>query len=118
MPMLMICAAVTIATAAANVGAAMADFTRADFALGNSVRVGVPSSWLPVLGTLKLAGAAGILLGLAGVRYIGVAAAAGLVLFFLGAVGAHLRAREHHHIVTTIGYLLLAGATLAASLAH
>jgi hypothetical protein len=114
----MIYTAVTIATAAANIGAAMADFTRANFALGNSIRVGVPSSWLPVLGTLKLAGAAGILLGLAGVRYLGIAAAAGLVLFFLGAVAVHLRAREHHHIVTTIGYLLLAGAALTASVAH
>jgi hypothetical protein len=30
---------------AANGGAAVADFTRANFVLANSVRVGVPSSW-------------------------------------------------------------------------
>lgn len=73
----------------ANAGAAMADFNRANFALANSVRVGVPSSWLPALGILKVAGAAGLLLGLLGIRYIGSAAAAGLVLFFLGAIGFH-----------------------------
>ncbi|MGI5323822.1 DoxX family protein [Actinomadura nitritigenes] len=43
----------------------MADYTRADFALANSVRVGVPSSWLPVLGTLKVAGTLGLLLAIA-----------------------------------------------------
>jgi hypothetical protein len=116
--MLMIYATVTIATAAANIGAAWADFTRANFALGNSVRVGVPSSWLPMLGTLKIAGAAGILLGLAGFRYIGVAAAVGLVLFFLGAIAVHVRAREHHHIITTVVYLFLAGTALTVSLAY
>jgi hypothetical protein len=114
----MIYAAVTIAAAGANIGAAVADFTRANFALGNSVRVGVPPSWLPMLGTLKLAGAVGLLLGLAGIRSIGVAAAIGLVLFFLGAVAVHLRAGEHRHIITTVGYLLLAAAALAASLTY
>jgi membrane-bound ClpP family serine protease len=86
--------------------------------MANSVRVGVPSAWLPALGTLKIAGAAGLLLGLLGVRYIGITAAAGLVLFFLGAIGVHLHAREHRHIITTAGYFLLAAASLAASVAH
>jgi len=78
----------------------------------------VPSTWLPALGTLKIAGAAGLLLGLLGIRYIGIAAAAGLVLFFLGAIGVHLRAREHRHIFTAAGYFLLAAASLAASVAR
>src|SRR5437588_248599 len=81
-------------------------------------RVGVPESWLTFpIGTLKVAGALGLLLGLAGVPLIGTAAAIGLVLFFLGAIGAHLRAHEHHHVITTVGYLALASASLAASLA-
>jgi hypothetical protein len=99
----------------ANVAAAVADFRYAKFALANSIRLGVPRSWLPMLGTLKVAGASGLLLGLLGVPYIDVAAAVGLILFFLGAIGAHLRAREHRHIITTVGYLLLAIAALAAS---
>jgi len=117
MPVTVLFVLITVAAIAANVGAAAADFTKADFALANSVRVGVPSTWLPVLGTLKIAGAAGLLLGLLGVRYIGTTAAVGLVLFFLGAIGVHLRAREHRHILTTIGYFLLAAASLAASVA-
>jgi hypothetical protein len=116
MPVIVFNALIMVAVIAANVGAAMADFTRANFALANSVRVGVPSSWLPALGTLKVAGAAGLLLGLLGARYIGTAAAVGLVLFFLGAIGVHLRAREHCHIITTVGYFLPATASLVASI--
>lgn len=118
MPVTVLFVLITVAAIVANVGAAAADFTQADFALANSVRVGVPSTWLPALGTLKIAGAAGLLLGLVGVRYIGIAAAAGLFLFFLGAIGVHLRAREHRHIITTAGDFLLAAASLAASVAH
>ena len=117
MPLLILCAAVTVAAIVANVYAATADFARGDLALTNSIKVGVPTSWLPVLGTLKTAGALGLLLGLLGVPYIGVAAAIGLVLFFLGAIGFHLRAHEHHFIITTVGYFLLAAAALVASIA-
>jgi hypothetical protein len=97
------------ATVVANIGAAMADFTGAKFASANSVRVCVPSSWLPALGTLKVAGAVGLLLGLLGVPYIDIAAAVGLVLFFLAAIGVHLRAREHRHH----GHLLRASSRVA-----
>jgi hypothetical protein len=111
-------AVIIVVTSLANLSAALADFTHADFALANSVRVGVPSSWLPVLGSLKVAGAAGLLLGLIGVPALGVAAAIGLALFFLGAIGVHLRAHEHRHVVTTVGYFILAVAALAASIAR
>lgn len=67
MPVTVLFVLITVAAIVANAGAAMADFTQADFALANSVRVGVPSTWLPALGTLKAAGAAGLLLGLLGV---------------------------------------------------
>ncbi len=118
MPVVIVCALIIVAAIGANTGAAMADFTRANFALANSVRVGVPSSWLPTLGTLKMAGATGLLLGLLGIPYIGIAAATGLVLFFLGAIGFHLRAHEHHHIITTVGYFALATASLVACIAR
>ncbi|GLW08020.1 hypothetical protein Misp01_31500 [Microtetraspora sp. NBRC 13810] len=90
---------VTVLTIVANAWAAVADFARAGFVLANSAQVGVPQSWLPVLGALKAAGAAGLLLGLAGVRVLGVAAAAGLVLFFVGAVVVHIRTRVFGKIV-------------------
>jgi hypothetical protein len=53
----------------------------------------VPESWLPILGVLKGAGALGLLVGIA-VPPIGIAAAAGLTLFFIGALITHLRARD------------------------
>lgn len=44
-------------------------------------------SWLTFsIGTLKTAGAIGLVLGLVGVPYLGAAAAAGLILFFVCAL--------------------------------
>ncbi len=51
---------------------------------------GIPRSWVPVLGALLGAGSAGLLAGFA-VPPAGVLAAAGLVLYFAGALVAHLR---------------------------
>jgi hypothetical protein len=50
----------------------------------------IPRKYVPVLGTLLAAGTAGLLLGLA-VPVLGTAAAACLVLYFTGALIAHLR---------------------------
>ena len=59
-------------------------------------RVGVPESWLTFpIGTLKVAGALGLLLGLAGVPLIGTAAAIGLVLYFVCAIYTHVRAGDY-----------------------
>ncbi|MGH9008721.1 MAG: DoxX family protein [Acidimicrobiia bacterium] len=57
-------------------------------------RAGVPPSRLPLLGSLKAAGAIGLLVGLA-VPWIGRAAGIGVVLYFLGAIITHLRARDY-----------------------
>ncbi|WP_411122588.1 DoxX family protein [Streptomyces sp. x-19] len=67
----------------------------------------------PWLGALKGAGAAGLLVGLLGFRPLGVAAAVGLVLFFVGAVVAHVRARAYATMAAPAGYLGLAVASLA-----
>jgi len=56
-------------------------------------KLGVPESWLPMLAALKAAGALGLLVGI-GVTFVGVAGATGLVVFFLGAIVTHLRARD------------------------
>jgi hypothetical protein len=50
----------------------------------------VPHSWLPVLGALLAAGSLGLLAGFF-VPPVGVLAATGLVLYFVGALVAHLR---------------------------
>lgn len=54
------------------------------------VRLGVPRGWFPFLGACEAVGAAGLLVG-TGVAWIGVVTAAGLTLYFIGAVLAHLR---------------------------
>ncbi|WP_433781307.1 DoxX family protein [Actinomycetospora sp. CA-101289] len=106
---------VTVAAIVANALAAGADLTRAQFVLDNSASVGVPLSWLTPLGLLKGAGAAGLLLGLLGVPALGTAAAAGLVLFFVGAVVTHLRAGDRSAALAfPASFLLLAVAALAA----
>jgi hypothetical protein len=50
----------------------------------------VPRSWVPLLGVCLAAGSAGLLAGFA-VPLLGTLAAAGLVLYFVGALVAHLR---------------------------
>ena len=50
----------------------------------------VPRSWVSVLGLLLAAGSLGVLAKFA-VPLLGTLAAAGLVLYFLGALPAHLR---------------------------
>jgi hypothetical protein len=109
---------ITVITIVANAGAAFADFSRARFVLANSAEVGLPRSWLPLLATLKAAGAAGLLLGLLGVRFIGIAAAIGLFLFFIGAIAAHFRAHVLHNIAFPGGYFMLAIASLVLAAAR
>jgi hypothetical protein len=55
--------------------------------------VGVTTRQMPLLAFLEIAGGAGLLIGL-GVATIGRLAAAGLVLYFVGAVGSHVRVKD------------------------
>lgn len=101
----------------AAAGAAVADFRQARFVLATMTEVGVPRSWLPPLRALKGAGAGGLLLGLLGVWPLGIAAAIGLVLFFIGALAAHVRARVFHNIAFPGAYFALALASAALTAA-
>ncbi|HEY1174751.1 MAG TPA: DoxX family protein [Phytomonospora sp.] len=104
---------VTLVTIGLNAFEAVAAFTRAKFMLANADRVGVPRSWLVPLGALKGAGAAGLLIGLLGVEPVGIAAATGLVLFYIGAVIAHIRGRALASIPFPAFFLAIAIASLA-----
>ena len=108
--------ALVLVTAVANVGFAVADFVRAEFVLATSAEVRVPTSWLPVLGGLKLAGALGLLAGLVGVPVVGPAAATGLTLFFVGAVVRHLQTRVLHTIAFPATVLLACALSLVVTL--
>ncbi len=109
---------VTVLAIAANAFSGVAAMVHFGPILPGMARAGVPESWLTVLGTLKTAGAVGLLLGLFGVPLIGTAAAIGLVLFFVGAIATHLRARDYSpQLGLAIGFFLLAVAALVLGLA-
>ena len=91
------------------------DFVRNQQLLTTMARVGVPESWLTMLGILKAAGALGLLVGLR-VPLIGWAAAVGVILYFVGAIVTHLRAREYT-VAPPVVVLLLAVAALVLRLA-
>lgn len=82
--------------------------------------VNVPRSWLVFpLGTLKLAGALGLILGLATIHGIGTAAAFGLVLYFTCALYTHVFAHDYsvEHLAGAGMFLLLSSATLWLNIA-
>jgi hypothetical protein len=105
---------VTLLAVAANTYAATADFKRADWIVESMTKLNVPKSWMIPLGVLKAAGALGLLVGF-GVPLIGIAASIGLVLFFVSANVAHVRA--HWYSVFPVVFLLLAAGSLGLRLA-
>ncbi|MQY28810.1 DoxX family protein [Nocardia aurantia] len=77
---------------------------------------GVPQTWLVFpIGTLKLAGAAGLAVGLLGAPIIGAAAAIGLILYFVCAAYTHVRVGDYSQtFFGAVGvFLPLAVASLA-----
>ncbi|MDH6141527.1 hypothetical protein P3T35_003546 [Kitasatospora sp. GP30] len=84
---------------------------RAKFVVEPLTQYGVPRSWWPFLGAAKVAGAVGLLVGLA-VPVIGTLAGIGLVLYFLGAAITCARARAYGHIPFPLVYLAPALASL------
>jgi uncharacterized membrane protein YphA (DoxX/SURF4 family) len=73
--------------------------------------VGVPIPWFPVLAACEIAGALGILIGIFWPP-LGLAAAVGLVVYFVGAIIAHLRVRDFKGLGSPVVPLALAVATL------
>ncbi|WP_114558381.1 DoxX family protein [Desertihabitans aurantiacus] len=121
--MLLVYLVITLVTIVANTAIAVADLRRSAFVVANATEVGVPASWLPLLGALKAAGAAGLLAGLVGVAVqvplltrLGLVSAAGLVLFFSGALVTHLRAGVLHNLHVPAAYWLLAVASAGSLL--
>jgi hypothetical protein len=79
-------------------------------------RLGVPLGLYPFLAACEIAGAAGLIIGLWW-GPLGIAAATGIVLYFIGAIGAHLRKGDVKGIVTPVLALLLAAAALTLRIA-
>jgi hypothetical protein len=102
---------VTIAAALWVGFSAYSIFTKAAFVIEPLQSYGVPESWWFMLGLAKAAGAVGLVVGLF-IPFIGVAAAIGIILYFLGAVTTVLRARSYKTVVYPVLYLIPAAAAL------
>jgi len=106
---------VTVLAAAANIFSAACDFIRYKQVSVVMAKAGVPESWMTMLGILKAAGALGLLVGI-GVPLIGMAAAVGLILFFVAAIITYLRTRDYSFGLAVV-FLLLAVWALVLRLA-
>ena len=91
--MFLACVVISGFLALALLGSAMAKLRRMDQVVVPITSIGVPLDWFPWLAGIELLGAAGLIIGLA-VPAIGIAAAIGVILYFVGAVIGHLRAGD------------------------
>jgi uncharacterized membrane protein YhaH (DUF805 family) len=107
---------ITIVAALANGYAASLNFVRAESVKAVADRVHVSQRWMLPLGGVLASGAAGLLLGFA-VPVLGVAAAIGLVAYFVCAVSAHVRARDTD-ISGALGFLALVLAALIVDVGY
>jgi DoxX-like family len=107
---------ITLVAVLANGYAASLNFAGAESVKLAADRVGVSYRWMVPFGVLLAMGAGGLLVGLA-VPALGAAAAACLVLYFICALGAHIRAHDRG-VGGVVTFLVLASAALAATLAY
>lgn len=84
---------VSVLLALAAAGSGVGKLTRQPKLVESLSGLGVPMRWLPPLAAAEIVGAAGLLIGLA-VAPLGIAAAVGLIAYFVGAVVTHLRAKD------------------------
>ncbi|MFI0240539.1 DoxX family protein [Streptomyces sp. NPDC016845] len=88
----------TVVLSLVLVGSAVAKVRRQESLVATMRRIGVPDAWLPRLAALEIAGAVGLLVGLA-FRPLAVAAGVGVVLYFAGAVVFHVRAHDRKGLI-------------------
>ena len=114
--MFVACAVVSVLFGLLLLGSAAGKLTRASRVVDNLTGIGVPLAWFPWLATAEIAGGLGLLVGLA-VGPLGAAAAVGVMLYFLGAVIAHLRVRDHQGVLAPVALLVVAAVALVLRLA-
>ncbi|MFJ6850417.1 DoxX family protein [Streptomyces sp. NBC_01166] len=107
---------VTVLTAVWVAFSGVSLLRRAPFVVDPLVSYGVPRAWWRPLAVAKLLGAVGLLAGLV-VPVVGVTAAVGLVVYFVGAVITVLRARSFKTVAFPVLYLAPVVATLAVGFA-
>jgi uncharacterized membrane protein YphA (DoxX/SURF4 family) len=69
--------------------------------------IGVPLRWLPWLAACEFAGAAGLLIGIVWWP-LGIAAAIGVIVYFIGASVSHVRVKDFKGLPTPAVILLIA----------
>jgi DoxX-like family len=102
---------VSILLAALLVFAAVRKLSHRPEVVATYTRVGVPEARLDLLAWILLAGAAGLIAGLFW-EPVGVAAGTGLVVYFLLAIAAHIRAGDTRNLPVPVAMELLAVASL------
>lgn len=106
----------TCLAALACVYAVYMNLTRATMVVDTADRLHLPESLMIPFGILLGSAAVALLAGIA-VPGLGTAAAAGLIAYFVIALGAHLRAHDFQ-LTWPLLYLSLATATLTTGLAY
>ena len=97
--------------ALALTGSGFAKVTRNKAVVDNLTGIGVSLSLFPFLAACEFAGAAGLIIGIWWAP-LGIAAAIGVVLYFVGAVGAHLRKSDFKGAPNAGVLLIVAAAAL------
>jgi len=108
--------AVTSLAALMNGYAATMNFIGAEFVKVVADKVQVSQAWMVPFGVLLAAGVIGLAAGFA-VPALGIAAAIGLVAYFICALGAHIRVRDRN-VGGAITFLLLAVAALFTDIGY
>jgi hypothetical protein len=109
-------AIVSVLLAALMTVAAIRKLSHRESVVQSYLRAGVPEDKLDYLALVLLGGAAGLLLGLLW-RPIGVAAAVGVVCYFVVAVAFHIRADDTKNLPTPIALEAIAIGVLVLRLA-
>jgi uncharacterized membrane protein len=107
---------ITILAALAYSYAACLNFVGAESVKVVADKVQVSQKWMIPFGMLLASGAVGLLIGFA-VPALGPAAAIGLVVYFICALGANVRVRDRQ-IGGALSFLVLAVAALIAALGY
>jgi hypothetical protein len=107
---------VSVLLAATLVYAAVRKLSHRPEVVQSYVRVGVPEEKLDYLAVVLLAGAAGLIVGLF-LAPIGIAAAIGVVCYFVLALAAHIRADDIANLPTPAVIEVVAVAALVLRLA-
>ncbi|MFD1933437.1 MULTISPECIES: DoxX family protein [Nonomuraea] len=109
-------ATVTILAATISGIAGVMYLIRHDYPMAQMKVKRLPQSWGPMLGLMLVGGSLGLLAGF-GVPLLGILAAAGLVLYFVGALIAHLRVGSRN-LANWAFFLVTMVAALAVNLGY